>query len=118
MKTIRQFNSYITCPKPSPQASLRLFCFPYAGGSSLVFRTWAASLPKNIEICPVELPGRGMQMKSPPFTRMEALVNEIASILLPYLDKPFAFFGHSMGGMVSFELARHLRKEYGKEPVQ
>lgn len=117
MKTIRQFNSYITCPKPSPQASLRLFCFPYAGGSSLVFRTWAASLPKNIEICPVELPGRGMQMKLPYFTRMEALVNAIAPILLPYLDKPFAFFGHSMGGLLSFELARHLRKEYGDLPA-
>ena len=118
MINIQTFNSYITCPKPSPQASLRLFCFPYAGGSSLVFRTWAASLPKNIEICPVELPGRGVQMKSSPFKRMEALVNEIAPILLPYLDKPFAFFGHSMGGLVSFELARHLRKEYGRQPVQ
>ncbi len=118
MKTIRQFNSYITCPKPSPQASLRLFCFPYAGGSSLVFRTWAESLPKNIEICPVELPGRGIQMKSSPFTRMEALVNAIAPIFLPYLDKPFAFFGHSMGGLVSFELARHLRKEYAKKPIR
>ncbi|NJM21572.1 MAG: thioesterase [Richelia sp. SM1_7_0] len=117
MKTIGKFNSYITFPKPNPQASLRLFCFPYAGGSSLIFRTWAASLPKNIEICPVELPGRGTQMKSPPLMRMEALVNAIAPILVPYLDKPFAFFGHSMGGLLSFELARHLRKEYGKQPV-
>ncbi|WP_414620790.1 thioesterase II family protein [Calothrix sp. CCY 0018] len=115
---MQAFNSYITCPKPSPQASLRLFCFPYAGGSSLIFRTWASRLPNNIEICPIELPGRGTQMKSPPFTRMEALVNAIAPILLPYLDKPFAFFGHSMGGLLSFELARHLRKEYGKKPVQ
>ena len=65
MKTIGKFNSYITCPKPNPQGSLRLFCFPYAGGSSLIFHTWASSLPKNIEICPVELPGRGMQMKLP-----------------------------------------------------
>ena len=118
MKTIRQFNSYITCPKPSPQASLRLFCFPYAGGSSLIFRTWAESLPKNIEICPVELPGRGTQMKSPPFTQMEPLVNAIAPQLLPYLDKPFVFFGYSMGGLLSFELARHLRKEYGKKPIR
>ncbi|MEB3214879.1 MAG: thioesterase II family protein [Nostocales cyanobacterium 94392] len=117
MKTIRKFNSYITCPKPSSQASARLFCFPYAGGSSLIFRTWAASLPKNIEICPVELPGRGTQMKSPPLMRMETLVKVIAPILFPYLDKPFAFFGHSMGGLLSFELARHLRKEYGKQPV-
>ncbi len=59
MINMQMFNSYITCPKPSPQASLRLFCFPYAGSSSLIFRTWASSLPKNIEICPVELPGTG-----------------------------------------------------------
>lgn len=118
MKTIRKFNSYITCPKPLPQASARLFCFPYAGSTSLIFRTWAASLPKNIEICPVELPGRGTQMKSPPLTRMETLVKAIAPILFPHLDKPFAFFGHSMGGLLSFELARHLHKEYGKKPVQ
>lgn len=116
MKTAHQFNSWITCPKPNPQAELRLFCFPYAGGSSLIFRTWASSLPKKIEVCPVELPGRGTQMKSPPFTKMEPLVSAIASIILPYLDKPFAFFGHSMGGLLSFELARRLRKEYGKQP--
>jgi medium-chain acyl-[acyl-carrier-protein] hydrolase len=116
MKTTNQFNSWITCPKPNPQADLRLFCFPYAGGSSLIFRTWASSLPKNIEVCPVELPGRGAQMKSPPFTQMEALVSAIAPLILSYLDKPFAFFGHSMGGVLSFELARHLRKEYGKQP--
>lgn len=116
MKTTYQFNSWVTCPKPNPQANLRLFCFPYAGGSSLTFRTWASSLPKNVEICPVELPGRGTQMKLNPFTQMEPLVNAIAPIILLYLDKPFAFFGHSMGGLLSFELARHLRKEYGKKP--
>lgn len=117
MNNFSTVNSYITFPKPSPQASSRLFCFPYAGGSSLIFRTWASSLPKNIEICPVELPGRGMQMKLPPLTQMEPLVNSIAPILLPYLDKPFAFFGHSMGGLLSFELARYLRKQYNKIPV-
>jgi medium-chain acyl-[acyl-carrier-protein] hydrolase len=116
MKTTHQLNSWVTCPKTNPQANLRLFCFPYAGGSSLSFRTWALSLPKNIEVCPVELPGRGTQMKSTPFTRMEPLVIAFAPILLPYLDKPFAFFGHSMGGLLSFELARHFCKEYGKKP--
>ena len=117
MKISSTTNSCVTCPKPNPQASLRLFCFPYAGGSSLIFRTWASSLPKSIEICPVELPGRLTQMKSPPFTRMEPLVKAIAPILLPYLDKPFAFFGHSMGGLLSFELAQNLRKEHGQKPV-
>lgn len=116
MKTTHQLNSWITCPKANPQADLRLFCFPYAGGSSLIFRTWASSLPENIEVCPVEPPGRGRQMKSSPFTQMEPLVRAIAPFILPYLDKPFAFFGHSMGGLLSFELACYLRQEYGKQP--
>jgi medium-chain acyl-[acyl-carrier-protein] hydrolase len=117
MKTIHQFNSWVTCPKPNPQADLRLFCFPYAGGSSLIFRTWASSLPGNVEVCPVELPGRGTQMKSPPFNRIKPLVSALASILLPYLDKPFAFFGHSMGGLLSFELTRQLYIKYNLSPV-
>lgn len=111
------YNSWITCPKPNPQASLRLFCFPYAGGSSLIFRTWADSLPKNIEVCPIEYPGRGTQIRSVPFTRLEPLVSELAPLLLPYLNKPFAFFGHSMGGLICFEVARILRRNYNKNPV-
>ena len=118
MTSTHQSKSWIFPAKPLPQASLRLFCFPYAGASSTIFRKWAGSLPENIEICPVELPGRGTQIKSPPFTCMEALVSAIAPMLLPYLDKPFAFFGHSMGGLLSFELARYLRKQYDKQPVQ
>ncbi|OCQ97730.1 putative thioesterase [Nostoc sp. MBR 210] len=110
------FNSYIACPKPNPQAQFRLFCFPYAGGSSLIFRTWYASLPQNVEVCPIELPGRGKQMKLPAFTQMETLVKAIAPILLPYLDKPFAFFGHSMGALISAALACHLAEEYNKQP--
>ena len=117
MNTTQRFDSWVTCPKPNPEASLRLFCFPYAGGSSLIFRTWVNSLPRSVEVCPVELPGRGTQMKLPLFTRMEPLVKAIAPILLPYLDKPFAFFGHSMGGLLSFELARQLRTEYSISPV-
>ncbi|MBW4447027.1 MAG: thioesterase II family protein [Spirirestis rafaelensis WJT71-NPBG6] len=117
MNTTQRFDSWVTCPKPNPEASLRLFCFPYAGGSSLIFRTWVNSLPKSVEVCPVELPGRGTQMKLPLFTRMEPLVKAIAPIVLPYLDKPFAFFGHSMGGLLSFELARQLRTEYSISPL-
>jgi medium-chain acyl-[acyl-carrier-protein] hydrolase len=56
-------------------------------------------------------------MKSAPFTQMAPLVNAVTPILLPYLDKPFAFFGHSMGGLLSFELARQLRREHGISPI-
>lgn len=108
-------NSFVTC-NPNSQAAMRLFCFPYAGGNSLLFRKWRDTLPKNIEVCPVELPGRLSQRHIPPFTRMESLVNAIAISLLPNLEKPFAFFGHSMGGLVSFELARFLRANYNLQP--
>ncbi|AFZ60697.1 thioesterase [Anabaena cylindrica FACHB-243] len=116
MKVKTTFNSWVTCPQPNPQAKLRLFCLPYAGGSAMVFRTWANDLPPTIEVCPLELPGRGRQMNLPPYTEMKPLVREIAQNLIPYLDKPFAFFGHSMGGLVSFELTRLLRSDYNLTP--
>jgi medium-chain acyl-[acyl-carrier-protein] hydrolase len=112
------FNSWVTYPKSNPQASLRLFCFPYTGGGAFSFRTWTGSLPKTIEVCPIELPGRGTQIGLVLFTRLEPLVQAIAQSLLPHLDKPFAFFGHSMGALVSFEVARLLRKQNEREPVQ
>lgn len=117
MKTSSTFNSWVTCPKPNPQAKLRLFCFHYAGGGALSFRTWSDSLPLTVEVCPIELPGRGFRLMEPPFTRLEPLIQAIAHALLPCLDKPFAFFGHSMGGLVSFELAQILRKKYDLSPV-
>lgn len=64
----------------------------------------------------MELPGRGTRFKQAPFTRIEPLVEAIALALLPELDKPFAFFGHSMGALVSFELARLLRKQSSPQP--
>lgn len=110
------FNSWVTCFKPNPQAKLRLFCFAYAGSSASIFRLWSDSLPTTIEVCPIELPGRGSRLRLAPFTRLDTLVSAIAQALLPYLDKPFAFFGHSMGGLISFELARLLRTEHGLVP--
>ncbi|MHC5826649.1 MAG: thioesterase II family protein, partial [Nostoc sp.] len=116
MTTTPNFNSWVICPQPNPQANLRLFCFPYAGGSAAIFRTWPNNLPSNVEVCAVEYPGRGRQIQSAPLTRLEPLVEAIAPILIPYLDKPFAFFGHSMGGLVSFELTRLLRSQYSLAP--
>jgi medium-chain acyl-[acyl-carrier-protein] hydrolase len=114
--TIAPSNAWVTCPQPNSDASLRLFCFPYAGGSALNFRGWANQLPVTVELCPIELPGRGLRMKEKPFARMLPLMQAIAPSLLPYLNQPFAFFGHSMGALVGFELARLLRRAYGCSP--
>ena len=64
----------------------------------------------------MELPGRGSQIQQPPFTRITQLVDALAEALLPFWDKPYAFFGHSMGAIISFELARLLRAQGRREP--
>ncbi|WRH68385.1 MAG: thioesterase domain-containing protein [Planktothrix sp. GU0601_MAG3] len=110
-------NSWVTYPKPNPQAKLRLFCFHYAGGGAVIFRSWADSLPSTVEVCPIELPGRSSRLRETPFTQMEPLIQTLAPAIFPHLNKPFAFFGHSMGGLVSFELAQLLRKEYNQSPL-
>lgn len=108
---------WLVCPKPNPQARLRLFCFPYAGGNAMIYRQWQSNLPQTIEVCSVQLPGRGKRIKEPPFDDAQPLVAEVARGLLPFFDKPFAFFGHSMGGLIGFELARYLRRNYNRQPA-
>jgi surfactin synthase thioesterase subunit len=104
--------------KPNPLTRLRLFCFPHAGASALIYRSWQDGLPADIEVCPIQLPGRGTRMMERPFTQLAPLVEVLARALAPLLDMPFAFFGHSLGALVSFELALRIRREYGRHPVR
>jgi medium-chain acyl-[acyl-carrier-protein] hydrolase len=106
-------------PKLRPKAGveLRLFCFPYAGGTTHTYRNWQSQLPPSIEVCPVELPGHGVRIREPAETRIDRLVRAMTPALVPYMDRPFAFFGHSMGGLISFELARELRRSHGLAPA-
>ncbi|WP_414572303.1 thioesterase II family protein [Nostoc sp. CCY 9925] len=117
MSTTPPFAPWVVSIKPNSLAKLRLFCFPYAGGGASIFRNWSHGLSTNVEVCPLQLPGRETRINEPPFTRLLPLVEAIAPALLPLLDKPFAFFGHSMGALVSFELTRLLRRQYGLAPV-
>ncbi|HSG38984.1 MAG TPA: thioesterase II family protein [Thermoanaerobaculia bacterium] len=94
----------------NPRARVRMFCFPYAGGGASVYRGWGKSLPADVEVCPVQLPGRESRMREPAFDRSEPMVTAIADALAPYMDLPFVFFGHSMGAALGFELSRELRR--------
>jgi medium-chain acyl-[acyl-carrier-protein] hydrolase len=106
----RQRNPWISFRSNTPSARARLFCLPYAGAGASIFRSWVDLLPQDIELCGVQLPGREDRTREPAFTRMEPLVEELALQLISDLDMPFAVFGHSMGALITFELARCLRR--------
>lgn len=91
-------------------ARLRLFCFPYAGGGAGVFRNWQRLMPAGLAVVPARLPGRESRADERPIGEIGELIEAVAEAIEPLLDQPFAFFGHSMGAMVSFELARALRR--------
>lgn len=110
-------NPWLIYPKPNPKAYLRLFCFPYAGGGASIFRAWSIQLPPDIEVCSVQLPGRESRLKEPLFTNLSPLIDTLTPALLPHLDRPFAFFGHSVGALICFEVARQLRRLQHKNPL-
>ncbi|HZU68578.1 MAG TPA: thioesterase II family protein [Ktedonobacteraceae bacterium] len=109
--------AWIFGARPNPQARFRLFCFPYAGGGASIYRTWLNGLQAEVEVLPVQLPGRENRLKESPFDRFESLLEALVEALHPFCTVPFAFFGHSMGALVSFELARWLRRQYSLLPV-
>lgn len=99
-----------------PSARMRLFCFHYAGGAASVYRTWQESLPADVEVCAVQLPGRESRLREPRLTRVAPILEELQEALPPFFDLPFAFFGHSMGAILAFELTLALRRAGGPLP--
>ncbi|BAM91290.1 conserved hypothetical protein [Bradyrhizobium oligotrophicum S58] len=88
---------------------MRLICLPYAGGSAMVYARWRRHLPSWIDVVPLEWPGRGVRMDEPLQTDPIALAGQLASELIGApLAAPYALFGHSLGGLIAFELAHRL----------
>lgn len=90
---------------------IRLFCLPFAGGNSFSYRLWKNHLPDFIGVCPVHLPGRTSRIGERNFSDMTKLVETLSEEIVPLLNLPFAFFGHSMGAILSFELTRTLSEK-------
>ncbi len=114
---IHPANPWLRISRPIPTPRLRLFCFPYAGGAASIYRTWQQHLPAEIEVCAVQLPGRENRIRERPFTDVVPLVGALLPILLPYLDRPFALFGHSMGTLIAYELAQQLQQQHRRIPT-
>ncbi len=103
--------------QPRPEAALRLVCFPYAGGGASVFRDWSGGLPASVEVQAVQLPGRENRFREVPFRAIEPLADEAARVLAARVAPPFAFFGHSLGAAVAFEVTRRLGRAGLELPV-
>ena len=103
---------WLIVSEPRQHTTCRLFCFPYAGGGAALFRAWPAALPATIELCAVQLPGREERLHEAPLCRWPELLGQLTVALEPWLDKPFAFFGHSMGAVIALALAHYWRSRY------
>ncbi|GGT14302.1 thioesterase II family protein [Streptomyces purpureus] len=106
----------IARPAPVEDPAVRLFMFHHAGGSHLLYRGWAKHFPDDWEICLLDAPGRGRLQALPLIEDCGELVAYFHQALAPWLDRPFAFFGNSMGGLVAYELTCRLVRDGGPVP--
>jgi medium-chain acyl-[acyl-carrier-protein] hydrolase len=105
-------NQWFICVRERPRAALRLFCFAFAGAGASVYNRWSEYLPEAVEVNAVQLPGHETRIAEAPFTNLSPLIAALSEAMLDRLDRPFALFGHSMGALISFELARLLRRDF------
>ncbi len=99
------------------EAPRRLYCFPYAGGSAFHFLPWQDSLSPHFAIYGVQLPGHGTRLRESPPTSLPELVKQLSDVISAQETHQFAFFGHSFGGLIAFELARYLSSRGLRPPA-
>src|SRR5258708_8406714 len=93
--------------QPDPDVGVRLFCFPYSGSGATMYERWPRRLG-DAEVCLVQPPGRQNRIREPHYETYQRLAAELIEFLSPYLDRPFAFFGHCSGALPGVEVTRHL----------
>lgn len=104
-------------PHPRPSAPVRLFCIPYAGSGAAAYRGWAEAAGDRFDVSYVQLPGRENRLRERPYASIPPLVQSLGEATAPFLDRPYALYGHSLGGIIAFELARWLMRHTASRPV-
>jgi len=104
-------NKYFKEKRAGHRHRLRLFCFPYAGGNNSIYKDWDHEIDSDISIVTIHLKGRMERMGEEPINNMNLLVDELFENIKGFLNEPFAFFGHSLGGLVAFALLKKIEKE-------
>ncbi|WP_305787973.1 thioesterase II family protein [Symbioplanes lichenis] len=93
--------------QPDPQAPARLFCFPYSGAGATMYERWPRRVG-DAELCLIQPPGRQNRIREPHYGSYERLAAQLIDVMVPYLDRPFAFFGHCSGALPGVEVTRQL----------
>ena len=110
IESLYMSNPWLVTNRLKRTVDLRLFCFPFAGGGAIAYHSWAKQLPETIEVNAIRLPGREMRIGEAPITQWRPLIHQLVTALQTKLDKPFVFYGHSLGTLLAFESARELRR--------
>lgn len=100
-----------------PEAKIRIYCLSYAGGGASIYYTWNNFFSTNVEICPVQLPGREERLNESPIKDFETLIAVLLPMVAKTIDRPYAIYGHSLGACLGYELARRLLVQYHLPPV-
>ncbi|GAA0598282.1 thioesterase II family protein [Actinomadura livida] len=108
--------TWFRCPENRPWASMRLFCLPHAGGSAVFYRPWVKEISPAVEVHAVQYPGRADRIADAMVGDAHQLARLVAGAMAPLMDRPAALFGHSMGAVLAYEVAR-LLQERGSAPV-
>lgn len=103
---------------PGAGGGCRLACFPHAGGSASFYFPVSRALAGSAEVLCVQYPGRQDRRFETPIGRIEELADRVAEVVRPVFEtEPMALFGHSMGAVVAFEVARRLERDTGRAPA-
>jgi len=98
--------------QPRPAATMRLVCFPHAGGAASVFHGWVDRMPRSVELVAVQYAGRQDRRDEEPVADLETMASLVVADIEPLFDRPVAFFGHSLGATIAFEVARKLQPRF------
>lgn len=97
---------------------IKLFCIPYAGGSANIYKSWELGLEENIELCPIELAGRGTRITENHYESFDEAVNDIFNQIVDDISKfDYAIFGHSLGAFLTYELIQKISSLGLKKPM-
>ena len=112
----RNMSNWFVPFKYNKNSYVRLFCFHYGGGSASAYIEWAKDLADYVDLIAVQLPGRESRFSEPLIDNALEVVDTLSLDFGEYLDKPYIFFGHSIGGLISFEFTRILRRKGMSQP--